>query len=84
MQHGDYERLDFRRIRFVRERSYDKMRLARPDAKKHVVTIKTATRDEKTGKMTYVTVESIDVFESNDNEVKNAVMAGLNNAAKSK
>jgi len=60
------------------------MRLAKPDDNKHIVSIKRASRDTKTGKIVYETVESIDVFESNDDEVKNAVLSGLKSATKAK
>jgi hypothetical protein len=98
MQHGNYERHDFRRIRFVRERSYKKMRLQKPDDNKIVVTIKVAKRDIRPtikengkdvenpsyNKMTYETFESIDVHESNPKEVQAAVMDGLTRAANKK
>jgi hypothetical protein len=78
---------------FVRERRKIKVRLAKPDDKKHIVIIKQAYRDSKEkdkdgkpnpsfGKMVYETVDSIDVFESNDAEVKEAVLRGLAAAAK--
>lgn len=60
------------------------MRLGRDDAKKHIVTIKTSQRDQKTGKIVYDTVESFDVHESNDAEVKEAVLRGLTAAAAKK
>jgi hypothetical protein len=84
VQSGKYERRDYRPIRFVRERSYKKMRLAKPDDNKHIVIVKKASRDEKTGKIKYVTVESFDVFESNDKEVTTAVVAGLQRASGAK
>jgi hypothetical protein len=67
---------------YVKERRKHTVRLGKPDAKKHIVIIKTAERDPKTGKIVYGTVESIDVYESNDAEVKEAVVRGLNSAVK--
>lgn len=84
MQSGSYVRRDYKPIRFVRERSYEKMRLAKPDANKHIVIVKRASRDEKTGKMIYETVESFDVFESNDKEIQTAVIDGLTRASQKK
>jgi len=84
MQSGSYTRRDYKPIRFTRERSYKLMRLAKPDDNKHIVVVKRARRDEKTGKIVYETVESLDVFESNDKEILAAVTDGLNRASAKK
>ena len=58
------------------------MRLAKPNDNKVVVTIKTASRDEKSGKITYETVESLDVYEAKPEQVLKVVQDALTNASK--
>lgn len=58
------------------------MRLAKPDDNKIIVSIKQASRDPKTEKITYKTVESFDVYEAKPEEVRKVVVDALNSASK--
>jgi hypothetical protein len=71
-----------RTLFLVKERRKNRVRLAKPDDNKIAVTIRTVTRDTKTGKFKYETVETYDVFEATPAEVKEAVIRGLNAAVK--
>lgn len=73
-----YERLNFRRIRGK------KMKLGKPDDDKIIVSIKTAQRDAKTHKMVYETVQTLTVYEADQDEVIEAITVGLEAAAKKK
>jgi len=57
------------------------VRIGKDDAKKHIVKIVTSQRD-KDGKIKYETVETWDVHDATDNEVKEAVLRGLTTAQK--
>ena len=60
------------------------MKLGKPDDDKILISIKTAARDQKTGKMVYETVETITIYESDADEVSEVVTAALQTAEKKK
>jgi hypothetical protein len=70
-----------RSLWWIRERS-KQVRLGKDEAKKHIIKIITSQRDPKTEKIVYDTIESFDVFDATDAEVKEAVVRGISGAAK--
>lgn len=81
MIQGSYIRLDIWPLGRV-ERRKTPVKVGTQVERSHVVTIRKTSRDPKTDKVVYETVESIDVYEATDSEVKEAVLRGLNTAAK--
>lgn len=72
----------YRTLWFCRGERRKAVRLAKPDDNKIIVTIKQASRDPKTEKITYKTVESFDVYEAKPDEVKKVVVDALQSASK--
>lgn len=80
MIQGSYIRLDIWPLGRVERRKT--VKVGTQVERSHVVSIRKTSRDAKTDKVVYETVESIDVYEATDAEVKEAVLRGLNTAAK--
>lgn len=72
----------YRSLWFCRGERRTIVRLAKPDDNKIIVSIKQASRDPKTEKITYKTVESFDVYEAKPEEVRKVVVDALNSASK--
>jgi hypothetical protein len=78
-----YQRRDYFKLRLPKKEKRD-MRIGSKNDNRVIVTVKTATRDNKTGKITYETFDSLDVFEAGPEEVVKAVVNGLTSAARTK
>lgn len=82
MQLGHYLRLDFRATK--KRKGVKIVKLTNPNEDRVVITIKSATRDKVTGKFSYKTEKSIDVFEAKPEEVVALVAKGLESATGTK
>lgn len=72
----------YRSLWFCRGERRTQVRLAKPDDNKVIVSIKSASRDPKTEKIKYETLESFDVYEAKPEEVRKVVVDALNSASK--
>jgi 5-deoxy-D-glucuronate isomerase len=75
MQLGEYIRLDFRPIQ--KGGGEKIVKLSNPNEDRIVVIVKSATRDKATGKFTYKTEKSVDVFQAKPEEVIAVIEKGL-------
>lgn len=57
------------------------VRIGKPEDDRVIVTLKKATRDPKTEKIKYETLESFDVYDATPAEVKSVVVNALQKAA---
>ena len=73
-----------RSLFLVKERRVKTVRVGQQEVNKIQVTVKTAKRDAKDGKIKYETIETFDVFEATPQEVKEAVLRGLSAASSKK
>lgn len=76
MQYGSYLRLDFRRLTSDGRREVKIVKLSNPNENSVLILIKTKKRNE-TGKFTYATEKSIELFDTNPVEVTAKVAAML-------
>lgn len=72
----------YRRLWICQGERRTAVRLGKTDDNKVIVTIKVASRDPKTDKITYKTVESFDVYEAKPEEVRRVVVDSLSAASK--
>lgn len=57
------------------------VRIGKPEDDRIIITLKKSTRDPKTEKITYKTLESFDVFDATPQEVKAVVVSALQKAS---
>lgn len=79
MQLGSYLRLDFRRITGG-GREVKIVKLVNPNENSVLVIVKSKKRDPESGKFTYTTEKTVELFQTNPAEVSAAVVAMVEKA----